>query len=193
MKKLVKKTRTAEKFLYNIIMKYLNFFLLSFFLLLNYLKANSSENINDIKSLFEGRYELVYWEQDNLKFNYPQIAGTLVVQDNKISFTLDSNMKENETVKIIGWGKYNLSVNEYNYGYFDFKKMTDNGTDMKVKKNLPWQGMRKYSVLLKNNKLLLTSSTGKQTWELDKKSLIYTDKEWGMDKKEVIRYWKRIN
>ena len=71
--------------------------------------------------------------------------------------------------------------------------MTDNGADMKVNKTLPWQGMRKYSVLLKNDKLLLTSSTGKQTWELDKKSLIYTDKEWGTDKKEVIRYWKRIN
>ena len=174
-------------------MKYFKIYLLSLFLLLNYLKANSSDNINDIKSLLEGRYELVYWKQDNLKLNYPQIAGTLVVKDNKISFTLDSNMKENESLKIIGWGNYNLSVNEYNYGYFDFKKMTDNGTDMKVNKTLPWQGMRKYSVLLKNNKLLLTSSTGKQTWELDKKSLIYTDKEWGTDKKEVIRYWKRIN
>ena len=174
-------------------MKYFKIYLLSFFLFLNYFKANSSDNINDIKSLLEGRYELVYWEQDNLKFNYPQIAGTLVVKDNKISFTLDSNMKENESLKIIGWGNYNLSVNEYNYGYFDFKKMIDNGADMKVNKTLPWQGMRKYSVLLKNDKLLLTSSTGKQTWELDKKSLIYTDKEWGTDKKEVIRYWKRIN
>ena len=170
-------------------MKLLLIILFSF---LSIFKANSTENIDDIKSLLEGRYELVYWKQDNLKFNYPQIAGTLVVQDNKISFTLDSNMKENETLKIIGWGNYNLSVNEYNYGYFDFKKMTDNGTDMKVNNTLPWQGMRKYSVLLKNDKLLLTSSTGKQTWELDRKSLIYTDKEWGSDKKEVIRYWKRI-
>jgi len=171
-------------------MKLLLIILFSFF---SFFKANSSGNIDDIKSLLEGRYELVYWKQDNLKFNYPQIAGTLVVKDNKISFTLDSNMKENETIKIIGWGNYNLSVNEYNYGYFDFKKMTDNGTDIKVNENLPWQGMRKYSVLLKNDKLLLNSSTGKQTWELDKKSLIYTDKEWGTDKKEVIRYWKRIN
>ena len=65
--------------------------LLSF---LSFFKANSSENIDDIKSLLEGRYELAYWKQDNLKFNYPQIAGTLVVKDNKISFTLDSNMKE---------------------------------------------------------------------------------------------------
>ena len=73
-----------------------------------------------------------------------------------------------------------------------FKKMTDNGTDMKVNDNLPWKGMRKYSVSLKKNKLVLTSSTAKQSWELDNKSLIYTDKEWGTDKKEVIRYWKRI-
>ncbi len=173
-------------------MKYIKIYLLSFFLLLNYLKANSSDNINNIKSLLEGRYELIFWEQDNLKFNYPKVAGTLVVKNNKISFTLDNNMKESETVKIIAWGNYNLSVTEYNYRYFDFKKMTDNGIDMKVNKNLPWQGMRKYSVLFKNDKLVLTSSTGKQTWKLDKNSLIYTDKEWGTDKKEVIRYWKRI-
>ena len=173
-------------------MKCFKVYLLSFFLFTIYLKANSSDNINDIKSLLEGRYELVFWEQDNLKFNYPKVAGTLVLKDNKISFTLDSNMKESETIKIIGWGNYNLSVTEYNYGYFDFKKVTDNGEDMKVNENLPWQGMRKYGVLLKDDKLLLTSSTGKQTWKLDKKSLIYSDKEWGTDKKEVVRYWKRI-
>ena len=70
----------------------------------------------------------------------------------KLRIDLTQLIKENETLKIIGWGNYNLSVNEYNYGYFDFKKMTDNGTDMKVNKTLPWQGMRKYSVLLKNDK-----------------------------------------
>ena len=166
--------------------------LIIFFSFFSLFKVNSSENVNDIKVLLEGRYELVYWKQDNIKFDYPKVAGTLVVKDNKISFTLDSNMKENETIKIIGWGNYNLSINEYNYGYFDFKKMTDNGTGIKVNENLPWQGMRKYSVSLKKNKLVLTSSTGKQSWELDNKSLIYTDKEWGTDKKEVIRYWKRI-
>ena len=105
-------------------MKCLKVYLLSFFLFTIYLKANSSDNINDIKSLLEGRYELVFWEQDNLKFNYPKVAGTLVLKDNKISFTLDSNMKESKTIKIIGWGNYNLSVNEYNYGYFDFKKQS---------------------------------------------------------------------
>ena len=166
-------------------------FLIILFSFFSFFKANT-ENINDIKSLLEGRYELVYWKQDNLKFNYPQTAGTLVVKNNKISLTLDSNIKENETVKVIAWGNYNLSVSEYNYGFFDFKRMIDNGIDKKVYKNLPWKGMRKYGVLLKDNILLLTSSTGNQTWQLDAESLIYTDKEWGTDKKEVIRYWKRI-
>ena len=118
-------------------MKYIKIYLLTLIIFFNFFKANSSESINEIKSLLEGRYELVLLKQDDLKFNYPEIAGTLVVNNNKISFTLDSNMNEKETVKIIGWGNYNLSVKKYNYGYFDFKKMTDNGIDMKVNKNLP--------------------------------------------------------
>ena len=61
-----------------------------------------------------------------------------------------------------------------------------------VKKKSPWKGMREYNVSLKDNKLVLTSVTGKQSWELDKKSLVYRDKEWGEEKDEVIRYWKRI-
>ena len=39
---------------------------------------------------------------------------------------------------------------------------------------------------LKGNKLVLTSITGKQSWELDKKSLVYRDTEWGEDKDEVV-------
>jgi len=62
-----------------------------------------------------------------------------------------------------------------------------------VKKKSPWKGMREYSVFLKDDKLVLPSVTGKQSWTLDKKSLVYRDKEWGEEKDEVIRYWKRIN
>ena len=45
---------------------------------------------------------------------------------------------------------------------------------------------------IKDNKLVLTSVTGKQSWELDKRSIVYRDKEWGEEKDEVIRYWKRV-
>ena len=49
-------------------MNYLKIYLLSFFLLLNYLKAYASDNINDIKSLLEGKYELVYWTENKIRY-----------------------------------------------------------------------------------------------------------------------------
>ena len=61
-------------------MKYVKIILL-LILFLNNLSANAADNFHKIKSLLEGRYELVYWKQDNIKFNYPIVAGTLIVKD----------------------------------------------------------------------------------------------------------------
>ena len=62
-----------------------------------------------------------------------------------------------------------------------------------VKKKSPWKGINEYSVSLKKNKLVLTSLTGKQSWNISKNSIVYRDKEWSADKDEVVRYWKRLN
>jgi hypothetical protein len=173
-------------------MKYLKVYLLSFFLLLNYLKANSSDNINDIKSLLEGRYELVYWTENKIQYDYPEVAGILVINDNNASITMDKNMDSNKSVELIGWGRYKINSRSFHIGWHDWKLLLIENNIKKVKKKSPWKGMREYSVSLKDNKLVLTSVTGKQSWELDKKSLVYRDKEWGEEKDEVIRYWKRI-
>ena len=173
-------------------MKYLKVYLLSFFLLLNYLKANSSDNINDIKSLLEGRYELVYWTENKIQYDYPEVAGILVINDNNALITMDKNMNSNKSVELIGWGRYKINSRSFHIGWHDWKLLLIENNIKKVKKKSPWKGMREYSVSLKDNKLVLTSVTGKQSWELDEKSLVYRDKEWGEEKDEVIRYWKRI-
>ena len=173
-------------------MKYLKVYLLSFFLLLNYLKANSSDNINDIKSLLEGRYELVYWTENKIQYDYPEVAGVLVINDNNALITMDKNMNSNKSVELIGWGRYKINSRSFHIGWHDWKLLLIENNIKKVKKKSPWKGMREYSVSLKDNKLVLTSVTGKQSWELDEKSLVYRDKEWGEEKDEVIRYWKRI-
>ena len=173
-------------------MKYLKVYLLSFFLLLNYLKANSSDNINDIKSLLEGRYELVYWTENKIKYDYPEVAGVLVISNNNALITMDKNVNSNKSVELIGWGRYKINSRSFHIGWHDWKLLLIENNIKTVKKKSPWKGMREYSVSLKDNKLVLTSVTGKQSWELDKKSLVYRDKEWGEEKDEVIRYWKRI-
>ena len=173
-------------------MKYLKVFLLSLFLLLNYLKANSAENINDIKSLLEGRYELVYWIENKTQYDYPEVAGVLVISNDNALITMDKNMNSNKSVELIGWGKYKINSRSFHIGWHDWKLLLiENNINTVIKKS-PWKGLREYSVYLKDNKLVLTSLTGKQSWELDKKSLVYRDKEWGEEKDEVIRYWKRI-
>ena len=173
-------------------MKHLKIYLLSFFLLLNYIKANSSDNITDIKSLLEGRYELVYWTENKIQYDYPEVAGVLVINNNDALITMDKNMNSNKSVELIGWGRYKINSTSFHIGWHDWKLLLIENNIKTVKKKSPWKGMREYSVSLKNNKLVLTSVTGKQSWELDKKSIVYKDKEWGEEKDEVIRYWKRI-
>ena len=173
-------------------MKYLKIYLLSFILLLNYSKVNSSENINNIKSLLEGRYELVYWTENKIQYDYPEVAGVLVINNNNALITMDKNMNTNKSVELIGWGKYKINSKSFHIGWHDWKLLLIENNIKTVKKKSPWEGMREYSVSLKDNKLVLNSITGKQSWELNKNSLVYSDKEWGEDKDEVIRYWKRI-
>ena len=173
-------------------MKHLKIYLLSFFLLLNYIKVNSSDNITDIKSLLEGRYELVYWTENKIQYDYPEVAGVLVINNNNALITMDKNMNSNKSIELIGWGKYKINSKSFHIGWHDWKLLLIENNIKTVKKKSPWEGMREYSVSLKGNKLVLTSITGKQSWELNKNSLVYRDKEWGEDKDEVIRYWKRI-
>ena len=174
-------------------MKHLKVFLLSLFFFLNYLKVNSSDNINDIKSLLEGRYELVYWTENKIQYDYPEVAGVLVINNNNALITMDKNMNLNKSVELIGWGRYKINSRSFHIGWHDWKLLLIENNIKTVKKKSPWKGMREYTVFLKDNKLVLTSVTGKQSWELDEKSLVYRDKEWGEEKDEVIRYWKRIN
>jgi len=38
----------------------------------------------------------------------------------------------------------------------------------------------------------MRSESGKQTWEVTKEGMVYTDTAWGEDKVFVQRKWKRI-
>ena len=168
-------------------------YLLFLFLYLKCLIVNASDNIINIKNLLEGRYELVYWTENNIQYHYPEVAGVLVINNNNALITMDKNMNSNKSVELIGWGRYKINSSSFHIGWHDWKLLLIENNIKTLKKKSPWKGMREYSVFLKDNILILTSLTGKQTWELSQNSLIYRDKEWGEDKDEVIRYWKRVD
>ena len=94
-------------------LKFFKIYLLISIISLGCVKANSSEGINDIRNLLEGRYELVYWTENNTQYYYPEVAGIFILNNNSALIILDKNMDTNKSVELIGWGKYKLIVNHF--------------------------------------------------------------------------------
>ena len=168
--------------------KFFKIYLLVSIIFLGCVKANSSEDINDIKNLLEGRYELVYWTENNIQYYYPEVAGTFILNNNYATITMDKNMDTNKSVELIGWGKYEITSKSFNIEWHDWKLLLIENNIKTVKKKSPWEGMREYSVYLEDNKLVFSFITGKQSWNINKNSIVYRDKEWSEDKDEVVRY-----
>ena len=76
-------------------LKFFKIYLSVSIILLGCVKVNSSEGINDVKNLLEGRYELIYWTENNIQYYYPEVAGILILNNNNALITLDKNMDTN--------------------------------------------------------------------------------------------------
>ena len=168
--------------------KYLVFIII--FIKTSLLLANDIDQ--KVNNLITGMYELETWLDEDKIYEYPDVTGTLSINNGQIGFTLDNRINKNKTVKVIGWGNYILNNNEFKYQYTEFKVLILNDSEEITNDKLPWEGYRVYDLKLQEDVLLLSANNGNQTWKLDAKNLVYTDKEWGADKKFAQRIWKRI-
>ena len=48
-------------------------------------------------------YELFYWTENKILYDYPEVAGILVINNNNALITLDKNMNSNKSIELIGW------------------------------------------------------------------------------------------
>ena len=117
-------------------MKYAKKYLLVLILFLNGLKGNASDNIIEIKNLLEGRYELVYWTENNVQYDYPEVAGVLVINNNNALITMDKNMNSNKSVELIGWGRYKINSKSFYIGWHDWKLLMIENNIKTVKKKI---------------------------------------------------------
>ena len=173
-------------------MKYIKYLLSIVFLLTSSLSNADDTKTDKIHQLLYGMYELETWVDEELIYKYPDVAGTLVVSKGKIAFTLDNSINNKKTVKVIGWGTNILEADKFSYKYNEFKVLIIQDDNKTVNSKLPWEGNRIYDLELKGEELLLSANNGSQTWLLNKDNLIYTDTEWGLDKKYAQRVWRRI-
>ena len=173
-------------------MRHIKYLLSIIFLLTSSLVIANDGKVEKINKLLYGMYELETWVDEELTYKYPDVAGTLVVSEGKIAFTLDNSINNKKTVKVIGWGTNILEANKFSYKYDEFKVLIIQDGNKKVNSKLPWKGNRVYDLQLTDDELLLSANNGSQTWLLNKNYLIYTDTEWGLDKKYAKRVWRRI-
>ena len=150
---------------------------------------------NKIKEYFEtvsNNFKLLKNQASNIE-NAANLIITALENKNKIIFCGNGgSAADSQHLSAELMGRYKINSTTFHIEWYDWKLLLIENNIKTVNKKSPWEGMREYSVSFKGNKLILTSITGKQSWELDKKSLVYRDKEWGEEKDEVKRYWKRI-
>ena len=89
--------------------KYLVFIII--FIKTSLLLANDIDQ--KVNNLITGMYELETWLDDDKIYEYPDVTGTLSINNGQIGFTLDNRINKNKTVKVIGWGNYILNNNEF--------------------------------------------------------------------------------
>ena len=97
-------------------MKCNNIHILILILLFTFFKANSSENIEDIKNFSEGRYEFVYWIENNIQYYYLEVAEIPVFYNDSALIALNKNVNANKSVELIGWGKYKINSKSFHIG-----------------------------------------------------------------------------
>ena len=117
--------------------KFFKIYSLVSIIFLGCVKANSSEGINDIKNLLEGRYELVYRKENNAQYYYPEVAGIFILNNNNALITMDKNMDTNKSVELIGLGKYKINSESFYIGWHDWKLLLIEKNIKTVKKKIP--------------------------------------------------------
>lgn len=105
---------------------------------------------------------------------------------------IHNRVNPDESKSAIGWGYGSISDGIFTYAYPEFITTKGSKEGSIVDQSSPFEGERKYKITFTSYGILMKSFEGTQTWEIHKDKMVYTDHEWGPDKKYAQRTWKRI-
>lgn len=169
----------------------------SFIVLLAYFSLNvceSQESEPDKKAiqLLTGMYEVVSWHDGNTLHVPPSVTGRWSFLDGKVMCIIHNRVKPDETQSAIGWGYGSIADGIFKYSYPEFITTKGSKNASVVSQDPPFEGERKYKITFTDYGMLMKSFEETQTWEIHKDKMVYTDLEWGPEKKYAQRTWKRI-
>lgn len=155
---------------------------------------NSLDDIDQrATKLMTGMYEIESWN-DGTKLNKPPtISGRWSFLHGKTMAIIHNRIDSSNQIASVGWGYGHFSDGKFKYAYPEFITVQGEDSQSTVKSGGPFEGEREYNVKFDGERMVMTSKSGKQVWEVTPNGMRYTDQEWGVNKGYAQRVWKRIS
>jgi len=159
----------------------------------NFDSADHQKKDSQILEVINGMYEVVEWNDGEQTHRPPEVSGRWGFHDNKVMFILHDRTDPELFKSKFGWGNGTVEGGKFQYTYTDHLNLRGTKDSSSYTFDLPFDGMRFFNVEIKNDGIEMKSESGKQTWIINRKGMLYTDIEWGPDKVFTQRKWKRIS
>jgi hypothetical protein len=137
-------------------------------------------------------YEAVSWNDGKKRHSPPDITARWTFIEGKTMSIIHNRVDPQNTVSTIGWGYGKFKDGKFTYAYPEFVTIKGKPSNASVTQGGPFEGERQYSIEFDGDRMVMTSASGKQVWEVTPEGMRYTDQEWGPHKTFAQRVWKRI-
>lgn len=142
--------------------------------------------------LMNGMYEMVSWSDGDKLHRPPTVSGRWVFMDGKVMCIIHNSTNPEKASSFVGWGYGKFENGKFTYAYPEARTIEGNASSSSVKTGGVFEGEREYHVEFKGERMVMTTESGKQVWEVSPSGMVYTDQEWGPEKVYAQRRWKRI-
>ena len=143
--------------------------------------------------LMVGMYEIVSWNDGTQVHTPPAVSGRWSFINGKTMAIIHNRIDPKDVITKVGWGYGTFDDGKFKYAYPEFVTVKGDESQSSVKAGGPFEGEREYSVRFEGERMVMTSKSGKQVWEVSPDGMRYTDQEWGVNKVYAQRIWKRVS
>ena len=155
-------------------------------------QAQQSDSDRKATQLLSGMYEVVSWHDGTTLHTSPAVVGRWSFIEGNVMCIIHNRVNPDESESAIGWGYGSISDGIFTIAYPEFITTKGSKEGSIIDQSSPFEGERKYKITFTSYGILMKSFEGTQTWEVHKDKMVYTDHEWGPDKKYAQRTWKRL-
>jgi hypothetical protein len=140
-----------------------------------FVAAGADAEKDAVRAGIEGVYVLEEWRTASGVFRPTQVEGRAVFLNGTITVILHDRMKESPQTTIASYGIYMLTLTDFSYSYTERSVFTITPSSITASRKLPWEGMRRFDIVLEGNAVRLRSQTGPQDFLFTPEGMTYSD------------------